>query len=220
MRKDLRNDFLRTLGGALVDYGFDHSDRFEGFIRETDGRVLIFYVKLLVVAPGFKVEPAVGIRFEQVEDIFHRSSGFEPEYQGTTPTIGAGIGELTRRGRYVLALPNMDAISGVVSELTGVFTSVARPYYEAYGSLAAVDAALNEHPETRSVHRASEWLRASTGLIVARLVGRSNYSDLVAIYRRRVAKMNSGFYSPQYEALVQRLDQDSARSAARSGVRS
>jgi hypothetical protein len=51
------------------------------------------------------------------------------------------------------------------------------------------------------------WFRASTGVIAAKLLRRSDYPALAENYRGRVAAMNKGFYLPRFEALLERLSE-------------
>ena len=94
-------------------------------------------------------------------------------------------------------------IPGVVQKLLRVFRDVALPYYEKFGSLKAIDAALNDKPGDRVVHFAVAWFRCSKGLIVAKLVGRANYDQLARFYLEVVQKDNKGFYTKWFGPAAQ-----------------
>ena len=87
-----------------------------------------------------------------------------------------------------------------------VFRTFALPYFEKFVSLAAIDAELNDKPTERTPNRGSPWLRCSTGLIVAKLVGRPNYQELIDIYTEVVSGNAKGFYLKRFQALVQSLE--------------
>ncbi|GGA39973.1 hypothetical protein GCM10010981_31540 [Dyella nitratireducens] len=49
------------------------------------------------------------------------------------------------------------------------------------------------------------WFRCSTGIIVAKLVERPNYEDLVSFHTGMMTKDNKGFYMKRFEALANSL---------------
>src|SRR5262249_39371135 len=49
---------------------------------------------------GFRVSPSVGVRFEEVEKIFHRTSGYERAQQKESTTMGIDLWRMYGRDNY------------------------------------------------------------------------------------------------------------------------
>lgn len=197
----------QELGPRLAKYDFSFRPAVEVYVRNCpEGVSQLFYVRSYKSGSSLVVEPGVGIRIDRIEEIFHRTSGFEAEYQPTTPTIGAELWRLEGQSQAFRYRLNQEGDVGLVTEeLSRAFAEKALPYFESYSTVEAVDRLLNEAPMEKTPHRVMDWLRASTGIIAAKMTGRQNYDELVAVYRKRVERLDKGFYLPQYEALVHGL---------------
>jgi hypothetical protein len=96
---------------------------------------------------------------------------------------------------------------GIIAEkIVHVFRDFALPYFEQWGALLTIDAELNDKPTERTHHRPLAWGRCSTGIIVAKLVGRSNYDQLAAFYTEVMTQDNKGFYLKRFQALMKTLE--------------
>ena len=124
-----------------------------------------------------------------------------------TPTIGTSVGSVLFNSASQCEFPLASEydVAPTSEALVNVFQEVALPYFERFSTLEAVDVELNESPLERTVNRALPWLRCSTGIIVAKLVGRAGYHNLVETYRGVLAKVDA-FHLPNYDALVSNLE--------------
>ncbi len=186
---------------------FEWSNQAMAFTRNQEGRTCFFYLRTLKRSYGYQLEPSVGVRFDEVEKVFHRTSGFRREFQNVSPTIGCAVQRISDAidlGK--LKIGKREHIAAVASRLIEVFTTVAMPYYNKYSTLEAVDHALNNQPEQSTPHRIQVWLRAATGLIVARIQKREDYEYLVEEYRKQVAIQDRGFYLKRLEDLIEDLE--------------
>lgn len=186
----------------------------DSFIRRQDGIADIFQLVCLDGKPGWRIQPNVAVRIDHVEDIFHQTSRFEPKYQNDTPTIGGAVGNILtgdNRGSEFF-VESAEDIPKATEGLVRVFHDFALPYFQKFGSLHAIDAELNDNPTTRTPHRVAPWLRCSTGLIVAKLVGRPNYDELVQIYSGIMTNTDKGFYLKRFQQLVESLKSIPSRS--------
>jgi hypothetical protein len=204
--KDLKTALLLGLRPRLDRSGFKMQKAKEQFVRSVDvGR---FYFLLdFAEYQALHVQPTVRVRVDAVEEVFHRTSGFEKKYQPDTPTIAVTLQNLARDPlTYEYVVGDPADVGVVIDQLESDFDKVALPYFERYSDLRMIDVALNENPEADSVHYLMDYLRCAHGLIVARMVGRPNYRDLVEVYRRKLAQISNGFYLPKFEALVADLE--------------
>lgn len=188
----------------LHDFVWDESEG--AFEFRSEGVLCKFQMRLLERSGGRKeIDPSVAIRFDEVEQVFHRTSGFRPEFQKDSPTIGCSISRLSAD----LDVPSLIVASeadldGAVQELGRLVQSIALPYFSRFSNLKAVDLILNENPDKPTPHRVHGWLRAASGLIVASLVGRETNS-LVDHYRETLTRLDRGFYLQRFEDLVRDL---------------
>ena len=61
-------------------------------------------------------------------------------------------------------------------------------------------------------HRGLAWFRCSTGIIVAKLVGRPDYEQLAAFYLDVMTRDNKGFYLKRFQPLLKSLESVEAGS--------
>lgn len=175
-------------------------------MRTEGNRTDKFQLVILDDKSGCRIRPSVCVRFSNVESIFHRTSGFEPEYQRDTPTVGLDLWRVFGKEGFELPLKDDSDVPQVLSQLKAIFSDKAVPYFSQFASMRAVDSAINEVPNEPCVHRVMPWLRASTGAIVAKLVRRKNYDDLICAYREMLRGDSNGYYLPRFESLLTDLE--------------
>ena len=192
----LKSALFESVRRQLIGDGFELNAIRDKFYRRHDGITDHFQLACKDAKPGYRIQPNVGVRIDRVEQIFHQTSGFEPQYQGNTSTMGAPAGTLLSGSPRAceFLLESESEIASVTEKIVRVFREVALPYFERLGSLAAIDAELNDKPAERTSHRGLAWFRCSTGIIVAKLVGRPDYDRLAAFYLDVMTRDNKGFY--------------------------
>jgi hypothetical protein len=195
---------LGRLKGPLEREGFHFATRSKSFVHNQGDVTESFLVTCTDAKPGYWVEPGVALRYESVERIFHRTSGWDPKFQEDTFTLGTRIGCLIdgKGTSCRLLLEAETEVPVIASQLLEIFKKFALPYFFRFSTLAAVDAELNNEPAEKSIHRAGAWLKCSTGLIVAKLVGRPDYDWLASTYTEILRRDNKGFYAQRFESLV------------------
>jgi len=209
--KQLKTALLESIRVELTGAGFISKTPKETFYRRYNGIVEVFQLVCLDGQSGWRIQPNVGIRIDCVEEIFHRTSGFDLKYQKDTPTIGNAIGAMVsgdnRACEYLLE--KRSEVVSVTEKIVRVFHAFALPYFARFNSLAAIDAELNDKPTERTPQRVVPWLRCATGVIVAKLTGRINYNQLVEIYTDVMSNSEKGFYFGRFQALVKSLEEKS-----------
>jgi hypothetical protein len=204
----LKLALFESVGERLVGASFKLNAIKDSFVRRRNGVADIFQLVCKDAKPGWRIQPNVAVRLEQVEEIFHRTSGFEPQYQKDTPTMGGSVGHFLKgsgRACEFLLTSNSD-VAPVAEQVTRVFEEFAIPYFERWASLTAIDAELNDKPLEPTLQRSLAWFRCSTGIIVAKLVGRSDYEQLAKLYSDVMARDNKGFYLKRFQALLKSLE--------------
>jgi hypothetical protein len=125
-----------------------------------------------------------------------------PEYQKDTPTLGIDLWSVFGKDGFQIPLKEEASMGAVTTQIFSIFREKAQPFFTQFSTLAAVDSVINDQPSENCVHRVMPWLRCSTGVIVAKLVGRENYDHLVSIYRAIVRNDSNGYYLPRFELLL------------------
>jgi hypothetical protein len=154
--------------------------------------------------PGFRISPSVGVRFEEVEKILHRTSGYERAQQKESTTVGIDLWRVFGRDQYQVTLKDEADLATATSRIVAIFCEKTEPYFAQFSTLAAVDSAINDQPSADCVHRDSTSLRCSTGLIVAKLVGRQDYDQLASIYLD-IVRNKASHELPKFELLLNNL---------------
>jgi hypothetical protein len=215
--RQLKIAMFESIRQQLMGEGFILQAPKHRFIRRRDGITYIFQLVCLEARPGWRIQPDVAVRIDRVEEIFHRTSGFEPRYQKDTPTVGGAIGNIMQGDNRAceFLLESDSDIASVSQESVRVFREFAVPYFNRFSSLSEIDAELNDAPTERTPHRVAPWLRCAPGLIVAKLTGRPNYDQLVDIYGDVMRRSDEGFYLKRFEALVKSLESVELESTSR-----
>lgn len=219
-RRSLKVVLIERLALSFTQEGFAKTDF--GFVREHSPDVVhIFRLTFLDgVGPagkfGWRINPGAAVRFEVVEKAYHLASGFSPENQKGTATIGNSVGEYLagRSSACEFAIDSEEQIDGVFARISEVFHKFALPYFAKYSTLSAIDAALNEKPKEKTPHRTAVQ-HAYYGTIVAKLMGRKDYLELVRIYTDVLTNQDRGFYLKRFLGLVSALENQPPMTAER-----
>jgi hypothetical protein len=205
----LKTALFESVRKRLATYGFELHLGNHKFVRRHDGITDVFQLPCKDAKPGYRVQPNVGVRIDLVEEIFHQTSGFEPKFRDGTSTMGNSVGSLIgKSSRDCEFLVETDAdVPAVTEKVIEVFRDFAIPYFNKWRSLQAIDAELNDDPASKTKHRGLAWFRCSTGLIVARLLGRTDYEKLAEIYTEIMTKDNKGFYLKWFLPLRKSLEE-------------
>jgi hypothetical protein len=155
------------------------------------------------------VNDSVGVRIDRVEAIFHRASGYGSIARADSVTMGAPTRALLGDSApsHLAVYESESQVATVADTIVSHFRDLAVPYFERWGSIHAIDAELNAHPTRPSIHRKTAWLRCSTAIIVARLVGRADYELLAAIYTDLMTRDSGGFHLARFENLLTVLEE-------------
>lgn len=187
---------LEALDAELKPKRFKLIQAKKWFVRQLNGRSEKFQI---MVSFGRLISASAGIRFEEVETIYHRTSGFESQNQKGTSTLATDV----TQDRQLLLNDESD-VPAITTQLLELFHSIAEPFFARFKGLGEVDSALNENPKQRCRYSAPHF-RFSKGIIVAKLVGRKNIDKLLIIYREQAQRLDEGCHLPEFEALVKDL---------------
>jgi hypothetical protein len=204
-RNFLRTEVLNLLAEKLKNFDFKLLKSDTSYIYKTDFGWNKYDIYFILRNVGWEVLPALSIRFDIVEDLFHQISDFEKKYQKGTPTIGTSIEDL---GSSLITptrfeLTNEAQINGVVNGLTNLFENVAVSFFERYNNLSVIDEKLNSNTEDTSL--TGDIFKGTKALITAKLTKRNNFDELDTIYHSYYKNFADGYYLPEYLKLKELL---------------
>ena len=90
----LKDALFEGLAKPLAGYDFRRAPRRDLFVRAGGGVTDFFYVICFDAGRGYRIQPGAGVRIENVEDLFHKTSGFSRRDAAFTNTMGCPIGVL------------------------------------------------------------------------------------------------------------------------------
>lgn len=193
------NQFFRSRG-----FKFDQG--MGAYTRQFPEGEQRYYLSLVSSGNSYLVEPSIAVRFAKIEEIFHRTSDIPDSHQVDSATLWLEMEWLSGlpRSECVPRVAKMEDIHEAASVLEGLFTRYGEPYLEKHKTLEDVDRVLNETPGVRTIH-SSLPRSAGYGLIVAALLNRDDFEELVRKHRAGVAKLSRGFYLEWFDRLVEDL---------------
>jgi hypothetical protein len=154
---------------------------------------------------GWEINPAMLIRENIIEDIFHKTSGFEAKYQKGTPTIGITVGAyLNDDENYRFYLEEEKDVDTIAKLLVDVFYTIVLPFFNKYDTLDKIEIDLNKDPMNTSL--TGDIFKGSKSIISSKLLKKDSFNSLKEIYRKYYEKFADGFYLPEYDQLISNLD--------------
>ncbi|MEO6131055.1 MAG: hypothetical protein ABIQ02_04355 [Saprospiraceae bacterium] len=204
-REFFKNELLKMLETKLKKFGFRLNKSLSEFTKNNSSGWQKYQIIFLLTDGGWQVHPAIFIRFNLVEDLFHKISGFEKKYCKGTPTIGISIenynsNEIPSR----FDVTEESQINEISDKLFILFENIALPFYEKYNTLETINQAMNNIPNDVSL--TGPIFKGTKSLIVAKLLNDPHYYQLKNRYLEYYRDFSKGFYLPEYTALVKLLD--------------
>lgn len=205
--QELAESIILSVAKEIASDGFEFDISSSCFVKQEGDFRLQFQIALADRHGRLVCTPDVGVRSERIEDIFHRTSEFSEVDAINTSTLGVNVKLLTRSSEYDVSVSSVADVDEAVQKIVRAFREVAVPYFSKFGSLAGIDSALNENPSERCVHMINERARCSKGLIVAKILDRSDYAKLRQIYDEKVSQAGAMTYKNYFVPLVNDLEQ-------------
>lgn len=200
--KDVSNRILGAIEEPLLIHGFIFNKRKKEFKRQVNGVQQIFDLLFYKENSGsIFVEPQLRIKIKKIEDIYHDVTSKDAKYNDGTTTLGnnfiaiinyyeKGDEKGGKAANLKYLVENETDIDTLIKVILNRFEEYALPYFNSNSSVAEADKLLNENPRDLSVHNLIYPIRASIGIIAARLNDNPNFENLVAIYEEELEDAN------------------------------
>ncbi|MDI9364936.1 MAG: hypothetical protein QM541_08290 [Flavobacterium sp.] len=185
--RDIKEKIALLLNERLKQNGFVYKKTSNEFIISENDCIFIFNMLLTAWSDHYSLGVRLYISQKKVEKIYEDILGKSHKL-----TIGNSIERISKssdgreviNGDMVILLIQDEDLEAAVETLERYYNDIAKPYFEQYQTLDAINDIMNNPPfEYCPAHVGGNFDdRCMKGLIVARLVDNPNYEHLVAIY--------------------------------------
>lgn len=185
--------FLDGISKNISGYGFKLNKRKRIFERTIDNFIQIIDFVFLKKETGVFIEPIIKIKSLDIENIYHKITRKEAQYNDGTITLGNNLFKIIDsiennvevdidRQQYYLVEEEKD-VQILIKVISEKVISYGLRYFEQNSTIARVDFLLNKSPKDISIHNWLYPMRACIALIAAKLNSNSKYDELVGIYK-------------------------------------
>lgn len=203
----LKQKIFTKLESEFLELGFKFSKSKDRYEKVTNGCRLIYSFFFYKRSNEIAIEIFVLIEHIKTAKIYKKATGHT-----LSNTIGNEVGIIVKNpdGKMKdhrsedLTIQSENDVNQLEKDILKYFKQVAMPYYESNGSLEKIDEILNANTNEITVHANTQYFRCPNGLIVARLINRANYDELVSIYDKKMEDV-SELFKDRYEAVKTHL---------------
>ena len=213
-KQDPKSTLFERLEPELARDGFKVIKSRGAFERDRGDVSDLYKLDFYTSTAGNRIQPAVIMRFAELDRIYHQISGAKPADRKYHAAISFAIwrvyGGSEKQYEFVLSGP--ETVESVAASLLTTFREIALPFFESHSTIADVDRLFNEAPNEWSslVHNTDRWTRCAYATIAAKLVGNPRYDQIVQTYASFLKTADGGHYHDRYRALLEQLERQAA----------
>ena len=205
-RTQFKADLVDELARLVRERGFEWLPQRAQFRKRTYRGFSNLLLSFSNYADGVMVEGHCGIRVDAVEDtVYQYTNGFrefQPDSHTLITSTGRLEGELTRR-RLV---QSREHALKVALEIFGTVDEKGEGFWQRYSDLEALDTLFNQPDDETAQLVPNLSYACLRGLVVAKLINRPNFEELVELHRKRLHYLPTNpVVQIGYESLVAAL---------------
>ena|SRR2546423_6170030 len=184
----LKEKIISGLNDKFTQDGFKYKKTMNEFVRSQGDFSYKFYIEQLAWSSSYSLDIQLYISQKKIETILKKIIG---KWRHNI-TMGQDIGRIYNspdgreivNGSLSIWLYQNEDVEAAIESLEWYYNDIAKPYFQQYQTLEAVDDIINNPPFNHCPAYVGGNLdnRCMKGLIVARLVDNPRYNELVAIY--------------------------------------
>ena len=202
---EIKEKLLSKLEGELSQYNYKLKKSADEFIHKNKDGWFKFQLIFLERDDDWEINLGMLIRIDNIENIYHKASYFEPKYHKTTPTIGITVENYINDGNeYRFDLIKSQDIETCFNGILKLFKEIAIPFFEKYKSINEIEKAINVK-EGNSIFSGIKY-EGNLGIILAKLVNNPDYEFFKAKYLKYYTEDYDGFYLEEYLNIIKVLD--------------
>ena len=175
----------------ISSYGFKlkKSDGYF-FVRKTKFGSQIIGGGVRNYDPEFHTSCSVGIRFDEVEEIYSLIIGTSPRIALQSLTLGKAYSEYLNVNNFSFTIIKEEDVNKWVDEIVLFLDQFGFEFFDKYYSLADLDILFNNDIKHQMAggFRYDELNRACRGIIIAKLVNNPSYDEIIIKYRKIISE--------------------------------
>lgn len=189
--KLIREKLASQLNEYLAKDGFVYKKASNEFVSDKGSCLFIFNMLFTSWSDHYSLGVRLYISQKKVEQVYEHVLGKSHKL-----TIGNSIeriskspdGREVKNGDMVILLIQNEDVEAAIETLKRYYSDIAKPYFEKYQTLAAIDDIINNPPfDYCPAHVGGNFDdRCIKGLIVARLINSPKFDHLVSIYNEKI----------------------------------
>lgn len=207
--KDLINNGVYEL---LKTYGYEFKRTKNEFVTHTGECNFIYYLTFTNWSSHISITAYSFIRHIEIESTYGKLIG---ESWKDNWTVGGEICSIkhTPDGKKqinedcTIRISNSNDIKTTMKTLEGYFLHISLPFFEKYHTIEKIDELYNEPPFDEMPVLVQRTLadQCMKGLIIAKIIKRKNYSQLVKTFDSLINSLDSKQSKEEYEKLKQKI---------------
>lgn len=196
---DSKAEIVDACGALLIPQGYRYVKSRAAFERKTATDLRSVFLLFVTSNASHNFRIWCGVRNNEIERVFHRTSGIASKHRARYTTIQIGPNEYW-------ALNTDEELAAATKSASDFIRDSALPFLGIERSLSEYSEMLNESPGAPCRYHANPENRCHYGLISSWLCNSPDYGTLKETYSKYLQSINNGFYYPRFEALVADLE--------------
>jgi hypothetical protein len=200
-----------TMRYIVTPSGFGYKRSEQWFVKKCGDTSFCFSMGMDVSPLTISLRPAVWIRNERVEDLYHRVSGDNDEVKvGTVTVLWQWAMETLRYHPKQIHITRPSHVRPAARRLEVFWSDVAERFFGAHGDVKAIDTSFNDGRRILKTRFFADWFPLlAKATIVAKLAARPDYELVKEDYRLALHKHPSCHPEPDraFQELVRLLEQ-------------
>jgi hypothetical protein len=210
-KEDSKSRLFERLEPEIARHGFKLIKGRGAFERDRGDVIDLYKLGFYSSSKGTRIQPEIIMRYPEMDRIYHEVSGAKPADRKFHAPISFAVWRVFGgvQQKYEFLLGGNETVEPVAASILSTFHETALPYFESHSTIADVDRAFNETPNTMPslLQNADTWTRLAFATIAAKLVKNPKYDSIVQTYKAFIKKADGGEDSKRYQSLLKLLEE-------------
>lgn len=191
----------------FAKYGFEHIKLHNQYRKNTAFGYQGVVIALAHYDKEMWMEVSLSVRHDAVEEIAYQFTGGLRNYQNQSHTLIASISKLKNEPYFRFKASTAQEIKSIASQLQEFMLQQGFNFLDSFSELAMVDQSINHAPTKPFPYINNQGNRIIRGLIIAKLVKRTDYPSLQSVYKQQIGALGlGGTYQQKLDRLLAHLE--------------
>jgi hypothetical protein len=216
-KPNLKNMLMSELEPHLAKEGFKFEKSMLWYTKKKNDISDYFFLEFYTAREGFRVQPALRVRSETMDRIYHQASWIKPAEQKRHTAVAFTMWRVFGgdQKKFECSLASEDSVKPCTEKLMGVFREFAVSFFDKCSSIAAINELFGDPSDSaRQVYLLDPFEHGVYATIAAKLAANARYSTIAEHYLSYIkSHYPQGPYIETYEKLLQVLENEKAAGA-------